>query len=133
MTEDDRGYVLVVEETALLAAEDAVAQAPAGGDRDRGQLYPPGHVPDRVDPGNVGHLELVGADVALRIQGNPGTLQTDAVHDCVTADRELHRIEGPEVPPAGHLQLERTVGLFGQGAGSGVHGNLDALIAQALE
>ena len=68
VAENDRRNLLVLEVPFGLAAEEPVAQAPPGGDRHRRERQRPGDVADGVDARHVRILEIVGDDVALRIE-----------------------------------------------------------------
>src|SRR6202789_1986653 len=88
----------VFEMAVGLAAEQAVAQAPAGGNGDGSEGGTAGHVADGVYARNVRILEAVGDHVIAVVHRDAGLAQIEFSHIRGTSNSPLHTIEAWELP-----------------------------------
>jgi hypothetical protein len=93
MAEYHRGNIVVIKFSLGLAAEQAIGQAPAGGDGHRRQARMLRDIADGVQMFEAGALELVGQHVTAGIQRYPERIQSHAERGRRAADGPDHAVE----------------------------------------
>ena len=77
--EDHGWYVVVVQLQVCFIIEQSVSQSPPSSDGYRGKESFAGNIPQGVEPGHVGVLELVHQDVPGLVQLEAGVLTAETV------------------------------------------------------
>ena len=106
MGEDDGGDVVVVKLQILLVVKQSVRQSPPSRDGHRSEEDLPRHVPQGVQAGDVGVLELVHQDVPGLVQVKADVLTPESVSVGSSSDSPEEDVSGWELLAIVELDLE---------------------------